>query len=119
MNQPTEDFLNASLPLPGIIACAIRLPDRSLVTRRDGEALTIAHVEQTVARLALATENFKRHHLETHTLCWTFDQARIHLTRRPDNALLFVFSENRPGQPPNEDAMRLLQSFRALPQVLN
>lgn len=117
MSSPLDKFLDERLPLPGIVACAIRLPDRSIVSRRDGDALTTAQVEQCLSRLAVAAEGLKRHRLDVKTLCWTFDYARIHLTRRPDGAQLAVFSENIPGEPPNEGALHLIAAFHDLAEV--
>ncbi len=111
MSSTLENFLDERLPLPGIVACAIRLPDRSIVSRRDGDALTTAQVEQSLSRLAVAAEGLKRHRFEVKTVCWTFDHARIHLTRRPDGAQLAVFSENIPGELSNEGAQHLLAAF--------
>jgi hypothetical protein len=112
-----ETFLDERLPLPGIVACAIRRPDRSIVSRRDGDALTTAQVEQCLSRLTVAAEGLKRHRFEVKTLCWTFDQARIHLTRRADGAQLAVFSENFPDEPPNEGAQHLITAFHELMEV--
>lgn len=114
MSAPLETFLDERLPLPGIVACAIRLPDRSIITRRDGDAMTTAQVEQCLSRLAVAAEGLKRHRFEVKTLCWTFDQARIHLTRRPDGAQLAVFSANIHGEPPNDGALHLIAAFQEL-----
>lgn len=117
MNSPVENFLNERLPIPGIVACAIRLTDRSVVTRRDGDAMTTAQVEQCLSRLTIAAEGLKRHRFEIRTLCWTFDQARIHLTRRTDGAQLAIFSTNIPGEPPNEGALHLIAAFHELAEV--
>lgn len=111
MNEPLPQFLDARLPLPGIVACAIRLSDRSVIIRRDGDALTTAQVEQIVGRLALAVEGLRRHRMEGQSLGWTFDRARIHLTRRPDGATLIVFSENHAEAKPAEGVWHLLNAF--------
>lgn len=114
MSVSRQHFLDKHLPLPGVVACAIRLPDRTAITRRDGDALTTAQVEHLLDRLALVIEGLKRHKMEAQCLCWTFDQARIHLTRHPDGTTLAVFSEKQPGQPANEEAWHLLQAFHEL-----
>jgi hypothetical protein len=116
MSHAFQLFLDERLPLPGIVACAIRQPDRSIISRRDGDALTTTQVEQALSRLTLAAEGLKRHRFEVRTICWTFDQARIHLARRFDGAQLAVFSENIPGQPPNEGALHLIAAFQELPE---
>jgi len=116
VSSPLNTFLDERLPLPGIVASAIRLPDRSIVSRRDGDAMTTAQVEQCLSRLAVAAEGLRRHRFEVKTLCWTFEYARIHLTRRHDGATLAIFSENVPGEPPNEGALHLIAAFHELPE---
>ena len=117
MSAALENFLNERLPLPGIVACAVRQADRSIVSRRDGDALTTAQVEQMLSRLAAAAEGLKGHCFEGRSMCWTFDQARIHLSRRPDGAALAVFCENIPGQPPDPGALHLIQAFQELAEA--
>ena len=117
MSSPLETFLDERLPLPGIVACAIRLPDRSVISRRDGDALTTAQVEQAFSRLTVAVEGLKRHRFVPRTLCWTFEQARIHLTQRPDGSQLAVFSERQPDQLVNEGALHLVAAFQDLGEV--
>jgi len=116
VSSPLHTFLDEHLPLPGIVACAIRLPDRSVVSRRDGDAMTTAQVEQCMSRLTLASEGLRRHRFDAKTLCWTFEFARIHLTRRYDGTTLAVFSENVNGEPPNQGAEHLVAAFHELPE---
>ena len=117
MTPSLTTFLDERLPLPGIVACAIRLPDRSIVSRRDGDAMTTAQVEQCLSRLAVAAEGLRRHRVDVKTLCWTFEFARIHLTRRYDGATLAIFSENIRGEPPNDGALHLIAAFHELPEL--
>jgi hypothetical protein len=110
-----QRFLDERLPLPGVVAAAIRLPDHSILCRRDGDAMTKLQVEQTLARIALAIEGLKRHRFDLKGLCWTFDQAHIHLTPRLDGALLAVIAEHTQGEPLNPRVLQLAQSFLDLP----
>ena len=117
MSAMLENFLNERLPLPGIVACAARQAGHPIISRRDGDALTTAQVEQALIRLAAAAERLKGHGFEGRSLCWTFDQARIHLSHRPDGTALAVFCENVPGQPPNAGALQLIRAFQELAEV--
>ena len=110
-----QRFLDEHLPLPGIVACAVWFPDRSLITRRDGDALTTAQVGQLMNRLTLALDGFKRHRFEPEYLCWKFDHAHIHLTRHAEGDTLAVFSKSEPGQSANDAAWRLMQAYHELP----
>jgi hypothetical protein len=111
VNAAFERFLDQQLPQPGVVACAIRLPDRSILCRLGGDAISKAQVEQVLTRMALAADGLKRHRFATQSLCWTFDRARIHLTHRPDGAMLAVFCENVPGQSVDFGVQRLQMPF--------
>jgi hypothetical protein len=114
MKSALEHFLDDHLPLAGVVACAIRLPDRSIVCRRDGDAMTTVQVEQVLARMALAADGLKRHRVAAERLCWTFDYARIHLTHRPDGTMLAIFCDNGAGQPEIPQVHRLMENFHEL-----
>lgn len=114
MSREIQKFLDASLPLPGVVACAVRLPDQSIVSRRDGDALTSAHVEQLMHRIILGMDGFKRHRLEPHTVRWTFDRACIHVSRRADGAVMAVICGRQPGHSSDAAAEGLLVAFQTL-----
>lgn len=106
-----EQFLDTHFPVPGIVAAALRLPDRRVLTRRDGDALASTQVEQAMNRLALAAENLRRQRIEARTLCWTFERASLHLARRPDGALLALFAARGADAPDSRAVARLLAAF--------
>jgi hypothetical protein len=108
---PLDAFLDTWFPVPGIVAAAIRLPDQRTLTRRDGDALASSQVEQTLNRLVLAVDGLRRHRLEPHTLCWTFERASIHLARRPDGAWLALFATRGAAAPEPREVARLLREF--------
>jgi hypothetical protein len=110
VNNTPPGFLDSCLSLPGVVACGIRQPDRSVTCRRNGGTLSAAQVEQLINALAVAVDMLGHHHLESNTLTWTFDHARIHLARRFDGAMLALFTEYYPGQPAI-DPVGLLHEF--------
>jgi len=116
MKGTLQEFLCRSLPLTGVVACSVRLADRSYVTRCQGDWFTSAQVEQILGRLALAADSLGYHGLQPTRLCWVFEQSRIHLALRRDGACLALFVRNRSGV--TVDGLEnLLEEFRALPTL--
>lgn len=113
MSRSLDEFLDAHLPQPGVVAAAIRLPDRRVLSRRDGDALTTAQVEQALAHFALAAEGLRRQRLESRRLCWSFERARVQLARRGDGAVLVLFTERGNDRAEQEIVERLVAEFEA------
>jgi hypothetical protein len=97
MKETPQDFLDHNLPLPGVAACSVRLPDRTYVSRCFSDWFTSKQVEQALGRLALAAESLGYHAIQPTRLCWVFEHCRIYLAPRRDGAFLALFTENRPG----------------------
>jgi hypothetical protein len=111
MSGGFDVFLKTRAARPGVVACAIRPPTGPILFRRYGDTLATGQVEQAMKSLAEAAAALQAH-AKDGTLCWTFDYARIHFTRRADGAQMAVFSQYNPGQPPNQGALQLLAEFR-------
>jgi hypothetical protein len=109
MNDALERLIERCLPLPGVTACSVRLPDRTFLTRCHGDWFTPAQVEQAVNRLALAADSLGQHGIQPTRLSWVFENIRIHLVLRGDAACLGLFVET-----PNDGTLeldRLLEEF--------
>jgi hypothetical protein len=96
MRQVCEEFLAARLPLPGLAACAIRLPDGMLMHQCFDRWLSPAQLRQAIAHLAHNQDSLGRYLIEPVRTVWSFEHLRIDLTLRPDRACLALFSQNRP-----------------------
>ena len=116
MSGTLQEFLDRSLPLPGVAACCVRLADCTYETRCEGDWFASAQVEQVLGRLALAADSLGYHGLQPTRLCWVFERSRIHLALRHDGACLALFVENRPGIT-LEQLENVLETFRALPTL--
>lgn len=116
MSGTLQEFLDRSLPLPGVAACCVRLADRTYETRCEGDWFASAQVEQALGRLALAADSLGYHGIQPTRLCWVFERSRIHLALRHDGACLALFVENRPGIA-FERLENVLEGFRALPTL--
>lgn len=109
-----EQFLDTHLPMPGIVAAAIRLRDKTVITRLNGDALTRPQVEQCLQQLLTASDGLRQKRIESRSLCWTFEKAHVHFTQRPDASILALFSENIPGELPPESAQKIIGAFQAM-----
>jgi len=97
MSHPIETFAEKSFPLPGVAACATRLPDRSLRTKCYNDWFSKEQLEQMLARLALAADSLAYHRIQPTRLCWSFENALLLIALRRDGACLLCILENRAG----------------------
>jgi hypothetical protein len=111
-----QQLLDQQLPLPGVAAWAVRMPDLAVGQESFGDWFSADQVAHFLGRMIQAVENLRRHHLEPSRLCWIFEHARVHLAVRPDGACLALFVENRPELPTHEIG-QLLDNFLALPEL--
>ena len=99
MKEALHQLLDHHLPIDGLAAWSVRLPDRTLTSQCFADWFTPAQVEQVLARLALAEDSLAHHGIKAVRSCWKFEHARVYLVLRPDGACLALFAENRPGLP--------------------
>ena len=113
MKDALQEFVAASFPLKGLAAWSVRLPDREVLSQSYAPWLPAPKAEQALARMVLAAEGFRQHHLEVRHLCWIFEHLRLYLARHEDGAYLAVIVKNALVIPvaPAEEA---LERFRRL-----
>ncbi|HOX56379.1 MAG TPA: hypothetical protein P5205_07160 [Candidatus Paceibacterota bacterium] len=116
MSEAIEAFLDGHLPLPGVAACSVRLPDRTCVTRCYDAGFNSAQVEQALDRLSATADSLRQQGVQPGRLCWVFDRCRVYLALHRDGGFLACFAENRPGAT-NTTLENLLESFIALPTL--
>lgn len=116
MSAVLQQILDQHLPLPGLAAWAVRLPDFAVGQETFDDWFTADQVAQSFARLIQALEVLGRHQIVPLRLCWVFEGARVHLAARPDGACLALFAQNR-QETPNPEIGRLLDSFLAVPEL--
>jgi hypothetical protein len=117
MKSTLQDLFERHLPAPGIIACGVRLPDRTHLCQSCTDEISHSQVELALNRLALAADSLNHHRLEANTFCWTFDRMRVHLAQRPDGSTLIVMAENGKHAQAATSTDRLLADFNDLPAI--
>jgi hypothetical protein len=95
MNKICEDFLAARLPIPGVVACAVRLPGGMMLDRCFERWLSPAQVRQALIQLTQSHHCLHQHQLAPIRVAWLFEHLRVETSLRPDNACLALFLQNR------------------------
>jgi hypothetical protein len=97
MNDVLENFLLPRLPIVGVVAYSIQLPDRVLTTECLAKSLyptTAGNMLNSVVSsgraLLPAGQSAARY-------CWIFDCLRVYVAARPDGTCLALLVENNPG----------------------
>jgi hypothetical protein len=116
MSPQLQQLLDAQLPLPGVAAYAVRMPDFAVGQESFGDWFSADQIAQFLGRMIQTVENLRRHQIEPVRLCWVFEHARVHLAARPDGACLALFVEHRPDVPIAEIS-QILNGFLALPEL--
>jgi hypothetical protein len=96
VKQRYEEFFAARLPFPGLAACAVRLPDGTILHQSFSRWLTTGQIEQVTGQLAQTSETLQGLQIAPMQMAWIFEHLRVYLRLRPDKACLALFVENRP-----------------------
>jgi hypothetical protein len=116
MSEVLKQFVETALPVPGLSAWALRLPDGQVLARCCNEAFAPTQVEQIAAALWTAGKGLEPHGLQPIRACWVFERARLYLGLRREGAGLALLVENRPDFVRGE-IERILQTFVQMPRT--
>jgi hypothetical protein len=116
MRKTCEEFFAARLPIPGLAACGVRLPDGLVIHQSFNRWLTPMQIRQAMDHLAQTSEILQHQQIEPVRMTWVFEHLRVYLRLRPDTACLALFVENRPELVPSE-LERVLEEFAGLPML--
>ena len=116
MNDVLENFLAPRLPIVGVVAYSIHLPDRVLATQCFSKSLYPSTAEQMLTRLVASGRGLLPAGQSAARYCWIFDCLRVYVAARPDGTCLALLVENNPGA----QVVRIqetLQAFVELPSA--
>jgi hypothetical protein len=114
MNEALEDFLLPRLPIVGLVAYSIQLPDRVLATQCFSKSLYPSATEQMLTRLVHSGRTLLPAGQSAARYCWIFECLRVYVAARADGACLALLVENNAGV----QMLRIqetLQAFGELP----
>jgi len=97
MNTSFANVVSSRLPVAGLLAYSIQLPDRVLVTECITNALDRSATEEMLAAVVRNGRELLPNQNSPANYCWTSEQFRIFVAARADGACLAVVVENHPG----------------------
>jgi hypothetical protein len=115
MSKGVENFLSANLPIGGLAAYSVELPNALLVSEclskslyRMSTAQMLTHVVQDGRTLLSFGEAAQ--------YCWTFESHCVYVASRTDGVCLALLVENNPSVQMAR-VQEVLQGFIDLPEV--
>ena len=96
MKRAFEDFVQARLPVHGLAACVLRLPDGTVTDKCFTRWLSPPQIQQVFAELTDISDVLRQRQFAVTQLAWVFEHLRVIVRSRPDQACLGLFLENRP-----------------------
>ena len=116
MSKSVETFLSSFLPIGGLAAYSVELPNALLVSEclskslyRMSTAQMLTHVVQDGRTLLSSGEQAAQY-------CWTFEGHRVYVASRTDGVCLALLVENNPSVQMAR-VQEVLQGFIDLPEV--
>jgi len=88
MSDDIHQWLTDRASLPGMLGCAVNLPERGYVSRGSSQACPGEKVEAILNQLTDTLATLAANGLSADRLNWTFGSGHIHLITRPDGASL-------------------------------
>jgi hypothetical protein len=116
MNDVLENFLSSHLPIVGLVAYSIQLPERALATKCFSKSLYPSATEQMLTRVVQSGRTLMPAGRSAARYCWIFECLRVYVAARADGACLALLVENNPGV----QMLRIqetLQGFGELPEL--
>jgi len=97
MSDPLVNLISARLPIVGLVAYSIDLPDRVLVTQCFSKSLYPSAIEQMLSGVVRSGRTLLPADECAARYCWVFECLRIYVAARADGICLAIMVENHPG----------------------
>ncbi|HEY9509090.1 MAG TPA: hypothetical protein VIV82_04445 [Verrucomicrobiae bacterium] len=91
MSALTESWLQKAAGRRGVLACGVRLTDRSILVRTNREELSNVRIEQALKKLYDAAQLIQQNQLSTDRLRWSFESGQILFTARTGGVVAALF----------------------------
>jgi hypothetical protein len=86
-----ERWIQNAATRRGVLACGVRLADRSFLVRTNREELSNVRVEQALKKLFDALQLIQQNQLSAEHLNWSFESGQILFTTRPGGVVGALF----------------------------
>jgi hypothetical protein len=97
MSDMLQYFLASRLPIVGLVAYSIQLPDQVLVTECLSKSLYPSSAEQMLSGLVHSGRTLLPAGQDAARYCWVFEYLRVYVAARADGACLALLVENNAG----------------------
>lgn len=116
MSESVENFLSAHLPIGGLAAYSVELPNAVLVSECLTKSLYAGSTAEMLTQIVQNGRTLLPCGEQAAHYCWTFEGHRIYVASRPDGVCLALMVENNPSvQMPR--IQETLQGFIDLAEV--
>jgi len=117
MKELVNQWFEQTAPFLGILACGIRHPDRSAVSKTWADGYTEAGVEQALGCVLDCYPVLQANRFPAGRLRWVFQEAHLHCERRADGTCLGVFTPSDQTKVDFEGLNRFFSEFLALSEA--
>ncbi|HLP78840.1 MAG TPA: hypothetical protein VK327_18205 [Candidatus Paceibacterota bacterium] len=111
MSAIVESWLQKAISQRGVLACGVRLADRTFLIRTNRDELSPARIEQAMKKLGDAVQAIQQNQLPADRLCWTFESGEIICSPRAGGVIVALFVNKDIAKA--EDMDKLLATFKA------
>jgi hypothetical protein len=112
MNNEFNSWLKNSTDLPGIMACAVRYPDKSTYTRVYSSEISEETTENALRCVSDTFQTLKNQKFPAQRLRWVFEKSLLHCVARSDGVCLGIFTSKDPQVPAPEKLEKLIVEFQ-------
>jgi hypothetical protein len=114
MNETVNRWLEEMAPVAGVLACGVRHPDQTSVTRSWSAHYSEAALENAWRCVADAFQVLKLNRLPGERMRWVYAQALLYCERRKDGVCFAFFTARDPQEVDLPGVVRLIEEFHAL-----
>ena len=92
MNETIEAWLEQGSASAGVIACAVRRPDRTIAVKSCHPEIPEPGLVEVIQNLAETIHVLQQNRVEPQFLCWTFESSQFRCAVRDDGAIAVVLA---------------------------
>jgi hypothetical protein len=112
MNDVINQWFASCALAPGILGCAVRLPDGTNVSQSFHSSCPDERLQLALQSMGDSLSSFSAHGLTPRWLTWTFEQGQLRVALHPDGVILGLAIQT--NSPAAENMDLLTEEFLAL-----
>jgi hypothetical protein len=87
MNELLQSWLEYAATFPGVLGCAVRMPDQSFAARSCDERFPLLQLDKLAREIAETLQVLNTNRMPAERLRWTFENARVLSVSRDDGVI--------------------------------